>query len=66
MHLVTGRQDGAPMPGYATARVFASWEAMKGFLLKLRLENALDRSYEEVRGYPALPRSAYAGVEWRF
>jgi len=32
----------------------------------MRVENLLDRKYQEIAGYPALPRGAYGSVEWRF
>jgi outer membrane cobalamin receptor len=33
--------------------------------VRLRIENLADRSYEEVRGYPAPRRRAMVGIEVR-
>ena len=67
MHFVAARLNGAaPMEDYTTARVFTSYAVRPNLLLKLRVENALDESYEEIFGYPALPRGIFGGVEWRF
>ena len=67
LHLVAANVDGAtPFGGYSTARIFASYEARAGLLLKVRVENALDRAYEETYGYPALPRGVFGSVEWHF
>jgi len=67
VHWVADQVDGVgEFPDYTTARVFTSWAVRKDWLIKLRLENALDRHYEEVRGYPALPFGAYGSVEWKF
>jgi len=51
---------------YTTARVFTSYELTKNLRLKARVENALDESYADVLGYPALPRAVYGSVEWKF
>ena len=64
MHLVTDRLDGAfvpaPLAGYTTVRIYASYAIRPHLLLKLRVEKiSLDRNYEEVTGYPALPRAFY-------
>lgn len=53
-------------PGVAVARVYAAWHASEALTLKARIENALDREYEVVNGYPTLGLAAFAGVEWRF
>lgn len=67
VHLVASNIDGpTPFAGYTTVRVFASHALRPNLLLKVRVENALDRQYEEVLGYPALPGRAFGGVEWRF
>ena len=67
VHLVAGRIDGTTvMPDYAAVRVFTSYALRSNFLLKLRVENALDKDYQEVRGYPALPLGVFAGAEWKF
>jgi vitamin B12 transporter len=67
VHLVASNLDGAtPFGSYTAVRVFTSYAVRPGFLLKVRVENALDRSYEEAYGYPALPRRVFASAEWRF
>jgi vitamin B12 transporter len=51
---------------YSVARVYAAWQATPRLAVKVRMENVLDEKYEEVHGYPALGRGAFAGVEWKF
>jgi vitamin B12 transporter len=53
-------------PDYTLVRVYAAWQATKSLALKVRVENALDKKYEEVNGYPALGFGAFAGAEWKF
>jgi len=69
-HLVADRVDGAftssPLGGYTTFRLYTSYAIRPDLILKMRIENLLDRKYQEVAGYPALPRGAYGNVEWRF
>lgn len=70
VYLVTDRVDGlyapAPLAGYTTLRLYSSYALRPDLILKLRAENLLDRKYEEVAGYPALPRAFYGSLEWRF
>jgi outer membrane receptor protein involved in Fe transport len=49
-------------PGFATVRCGASWRLVRMLELVARLDNALDRRYEETFGFPALGRSAMLGV----
>jgi vitamin B12 transporter len=69
-HLVADRVDGAytpsPLGGYTTFRLYTSYAIRPDLTLKMRVENLLDRKYQEIAGYPALPRGAYGSVEWRF
>lgn len=66
-HLVASRLEGAtPIEDYTTVRVFTSYAVRPELVLKLRVENAFDEHYEEVFGYPALPRGVFGSVEWRF
>lgn len=51
---------------YTVARVYAAYEVNPRLALKLRAENLLNESYEEVNGYPALGFGVFAGAEWRF
>jgi vitamin B12 transporter len=53
-------------PDLATVRVYAAWQATSRLALKARLENALNRRYELVNGYPARRFGAFASVEYRF
>jgi vitamin B12 transporter len=70
VHLVADRVDGIYLPaqfgGYTTLRFYTQYKLRPNLFFKLRVENALDRTYQEVAGYPALPRGIYGGVEWRF
>jgi len=51
---------------YSSVRVYTSYEVAKNVLLKFRVENALNRSYEEIYGYPSPSRGYFGGVEWKF
>ncbi len=53
-------------PDYTLVRVYAAWQVTKSLALKMRIENALDKKYEEVNGYPALGFGAFAGAEVKF
>jgi vitamin B12 transporter len=53
-------------PDYTLVRVYAAWQATKSLALKVRVENALDKKYEEVNGYPALGFGVFAGAELKF
>ena len=67
LHVVADRVDsGGPIGSWATARLYTSYAIGSGLRLKLRVENALNKAYEEVLGYPALPRGIFGSVEWRF
>lgn len=66
-HVVGSRIDaGTTMDDYTTARVFTRYALTNGIELAARVENAFDEAYEEVLGYPALPRAVYGSVEWSF
>lgn len=67
LHAVADRVESfSPAEDYTTVRLFASWAVREDLRVRLRIENALDETYEEVLGYPALPRGVFGGVEWRF
>jgi vitamin B12 transporter len=53
-------------PGYGTLDLAASYEVRPWLTPYARLENALDRDYEPVLGFPAARRALVAGVrlEW--
>lgn len=66
---VIDRYDGfpfGPVEDYTVVRIFTQYRVLENLLLKLRVENLLDENYAEVAGYPALPASVHAGIEWRF
>jgi len=69
-HVMADRVDGAyaaaPLSGYTTFRAYTSYAVLANCTLKLRVENALDRQYQEVAGYPALPRAVYGSIDYRF
>lgn len=61
---VGARPDfGADLPSYATLDLAASWRASAHLAPYVRLENALDRDYQEVAGFPAPGRTVAAGLE---
>jgi vitamin B12 transporter len=49
-------------PGYTVARLTVQWRANTRWSLRLRVENALDRRYEAVNGYPALGLGVFGAV----
>jgi len=51
---------------FTMVRLFTSYAVRPELKLQLRVENALDESYDDVRGYAALPRGVFAGIEWTF
>lgn len=55
-----------PAEDFVVARLFASARITDHVLLKFRIENLFNEAYEEVRGYPALPRGVFAGAQWTF
>lgn len=54
------------MGGYANVRLYGGYEVCSGLKLKLRVENLLDKKYDTVAGYPALPVGVFGGIEWKF
>lgn len=54
------------MPDYLVARVFARYAPTARLAFTLRVENALNKSYEPVNGYPALGRGIFGGAEYKF
>jgi len=53
-------------PGYTVVRAYASWQITPQFAVKVRVENALDRLYEPVNGYPQPGRGIYGSAELKF
>lgn len=64
--MASREQFGAKLDDVVTVRLFGSYAVNESLTLRARVENLLDREYEEVPGYPALPIGAYVGAEWRF
>jgi len=56
----------AELPGFVTCRLFTHYRVSENLLIKARVENLTDKEYEEVAGYPALPRAVYGSIEWQF
>ncbi len=48
--------------GYASVNAGGAWNVTRTLQVFARATNLLDRPYEEVLGFPAAPRSVYAGV----
>jgi vitamin B12 transporter len=59
-------ESGSRFQDYSVARVYTSYDVNDSFTVKLRMENALDKKYDEVYGYEALPRGVFGSVEVRF
>lgn len=67
LHGVMDRREGAGrIEDYTTVRLFTSYAVNEHLIVKARVENALNESYEEVLGYASLPRGIFGSVEWRF
>lgn len=61
--LTSRRPEGAA--GYATTRIFASYALGLNVTADVRVENLLDAKYDEVDGYPGLPRGVHFSLTWR-
>ena len=59
-------QQVAEAAGYSVVRVYASCQVTPAFALKVRVENALDRRYEPVNGYPQPGTGIFGSAEIRF
>jgi vitamin B12 transporter len=57
---------GGRIEDYGTVRLYSTYALQKNLLLRARIENLLDEDYAELKGFPALGRTVYAGIEWRF
>ena len=55
-----------PDPGYFRMDGGFSYRLPKGVEIFGRMDNLLDRKYEEVLGYPSLPFNFVAGVRYSF
>jgi|CXWL01.1.fsa_nt_gi vitamin B12 transporter len=64
---VGARPDfGADLPAFTTLTLGAAWRASERLEPFARLENALDREYEEVAGFPSPGRRFVGGLAVRF
>lgn len=54
------------MEDYAVVDAQTAWQINSAARVYLRLANALDENYQEVKGYNTAPLSAYAGLHWSF
>jgi vitamin B12 transporter len=61
-----GTSGRTALPSFAEWNAAAAIEIRSGFWLSGKLDNLLDKKYEEVFGYGTARRSAYAGLEYRF
>ncbi|MCX6954454.1 MAG: TonB-dependent receptor, partial [Verrucomicrobia bacterium] len=68
LHSVSDRVQSSTvtLENYATVRLYTSYALTPAVAIKVRVENALNESYAEVLGYPALPRAVFGSVEWKF
>jgi outer membrane cobalamin receptor len=53
-------------PGYTVVRAYGACQLTRQLALKVRVENALNRAYEPVNGYPQASRGIYGSAELRF
>jgi vitamin B12 transporter len=51
--------------GYTLLDLRARWRFAPGWQLHARLENATDRDWQTVYGYPQAGRAAFVGVQWQ-
>jgi len=65
---VQDRMDSATQRAedYIVCRLYGMNEFFDGFQINYRLENLLDKDYQEVIGYPALGFGAYGGLKYSF
>jgi vitamin B12 transporter len=50
--------------GHGLLGIAGSWRFHDGWSLRARLDNATDRSYETLIGFPGPGRSLWLGVGW--
>ncbi len=60
------RKDfGATLPGYGLLDLGIDWTLNPQWKIALKVENALDKNYEQARGFNALDRSFWLRVDWQ-
>jgi vitamin B12 transporter len=60
-----GFPSNVELPGYALLTLTSSWQITPGWSIQARLDNALDRRYEEIRGYNTARRGITLATRWR-
>ncbi|MBT5900780.1 MAG: TonB-dependent receptor [Opitutaceae bacterium] len=51
---------------YLVARFYGTWQVSSDFKIRARVENAFDKTYEPVHGFPQPGIGAFVGIEWSF
>lgn len=57
---------GGLMEDYSVIDAQTAWQFNPSLRIYMRLANALEENYQEVKGYNTAPLSAYAGLHWSF
>ena len=59
--------DGRPvrLGGYALLDLRTRWRPAPGWQLHARIDNAGDRDWQTVYGYPQAERTVFVGVQWQ-
>lgn len=53
-------------PAYPVIRFYGAWKLTQRLTLKARIENALNRRYDPVAGYPAAGSAVFGGASYSF
>lgn len=61
-----GDNNQNPLGGYFIVNLAARYYPTSYVTLSLRIQNLLDRDYEEIKGYNALPFAAFLGAEFKW
>jgi outer membrane cobalamin receptor len=54
------------MEDYSVVDAQTAWQFSPSSRIYLRIANALEQHYQEVKGYNTAPLSAYAGLHWSY
>jgi vitamin B12 transporter len=57
--------DDSTLTSYTVVNIGAAYQVHEHFTINARLENALDKDYQEVSGYNTAERTAYVGVSFQ-
>lgn len=55
-----------PLDDYATVNISAQYQLNSTLLLTAKIDNLLNREYEQVKGFNSAARAGYVGMEWQF